>query len=104
MPNPVPTDRPRSLRNALQVTRLNLCVRVLVMTPYRNLSRDSGVLEYESGPDYIKVRYRDGSTYVYDHRAPGQHHVAQMKQRAVAGRGLATYISQNVKKNYSRKE
>lgn len=75
------------------------------MTPYKNLSGDSGVLECETGADYIKVRFKGArETWVYNHQRPGQYHVEQMKQHAVAGRGLATYIAQNVKKNYWRKE
>ena len=74
------------------------------MQPYRNFSGDSGISEYEVGPDYIRVRFAGPAIYVYDHVRPGQHHVNQMKQLAAAGRGLATYISQHVKTAYARKE
>jgi hypothetical protein len=75
------------------------------MISYKNLSGNSGVVAYESGTDYIKLRFKGGSKiYVYDALAPGLTHVEQMKKLAAAGRGLTTYVSQNVRKNYSRIE
>ena len=76
-----------------------------IMTKYKNLSGDSGVFEYEAGSEYIKIRFSGGrKLYVYDYTAPGRSHVEKMKQLAVEGRGLSTYISQMVKKSYSRTE
>lgn len=75
------------------------------MIPYANLSGKSGVVEYEIGGDFIKLRFASSTTiYVYDHSIPGSFHVGQMKQLAIDGRGLSTYVSQNVKKDYSRIE
>ena len=75
------------------------------MTPYGNLSGDSGVAAYSIGDDFIKLQFRHSpKLYVYDAGRPGLAHVTQMQRLAVAGRGLSTYISQNVKKNYSRIE
>jgi hypothetical protein len=75
------------------------------MTKYQNLGGDSNIEEYESGEDYIKVRFRRSSVvYVYDATAPGAEMVAEMKRLAAEGRGLSSYISQQVKSNFSRKE
>jgi hypothetical protein len=74
------------------------------MERYQNLEGDSGVVAFESGADYIKVRFRNGVTYVYDHVTPGEQHVARMHELARAGRGLSTYISQRVRTAYARKE
>lgn len=75
------------------------------MTPYANLSGDSGVLEYEAGPRFIKVRSDNSSAiYVYNYSTPGRNHVELMKELAAKGRGLAMYIAQHVKKCYSRIE
>ena len=72
------------------------------MTPYSNLSGDSGVAAYEIGNDFIKVQFcHSPEVYIYDSAKPGSSHVQQMQRLAVAGRGLSTYISQHVKKNYS---
>jgi hypothetical protein len=75
------------------------------MTPYGNLSSDSGVVAYENGDSFIKVQFRHSpKLYVYNSAKPGSSHVYQMQRLAAAGRGLSTYISQYVKKNYSRIE
>ena len=75
------------------------------MISYSNLSGDSSVLDYELGHDFIKVRFGSSATiYVYDHSRPGVVRVDEMKRLAAAGRGLATYISQQIGEDYSRKE
>jgi hypothetical protein len=74
------------------------------MERYQNVNADSGVEAYETGPDWIKVRFRNGPTYVYDSVKPGAEHVARMQELARAGRGLSTYISQHVQKAFSRTE
>lgn len=74
------------------------------MQNYRNLNGDSPIAEYESGTDYIKVRYRTGQIYVYDHHKAGSGHVAEMQRIAEVGRGLSAYIKRNCNKLYSRKE
>jgi hypothetical protein len=74
------------------------------MERYGNVSADSGVEAYEIGSDWIKVRFRNGPTYVYDSVKPGAEHVVKMQALARAGRGLSTYISQHVQKAYSRTE
>jgi hypothetical protein len=71
---------------------------------YSNLNGDSGVTHYSIGPDVIRVQFQGPTVYVYDYTRPGQHHVDRMKALALAGRGLATYISQHVQKAYARKE
>jgi len=73
------------------------------MQRYRNLSGDSGVRAYECGRDAIKVRFANGETYVYDAQVPGAEDVARMQALAVAGRGLSTYIAQQVRERYARK-
>lgn len=75
------------------------------MQKYANLHGNSGIDSYSSLPTSIKVKFVRGSkVYVYNHVKPGSVHVSKMKELAVAGRGLATYISQNVQKNYASTE
>jgi hypothetical protein len=69
---------------------------------YWNLSGDSGVTAYEIGGDYILIEFRTGRVYRYSHAMAGQNHVEHMKELAVAGRGLSTYISQHVRDHYDR--
>ncbi|SPC11734.1 hypothetical protein [Cupriavidus taiwanensis] len=73
------------------------------MQPYRNLSGESGVVAYELGPEHIRIRFDNGNVYTYDYRRPGRRHVEQMKRLATAGRGLCSYISQEVGKDFADK-
>lgn len=73
------------------------------MERYGNIGRDSGVLEYEIGANYIKVKFSDGSIYLYSYRKPGDYHVEQMKNLAQNGVGLNSYINKNVKHKYESK-
>lgn len=67
------------------------------MKPYRNINGSSGVVLYEIGSDFVRVKFvRDGPVYRYSSARAGKMHVDRMKDLALAGRGLGTYISQNV--------
>ncbi|MDQ1817165.1 hypothetical protein RBA41_28055 [Massilia sp. CCM 9210] len=74
------------------------------MTPYANLSGDSGVQAYRIGARQIAVQFAGGAVYVYTHASAGREHVEQMKLLAQAGQGLATYISRHVHDAYASKQ
>jgi hypothetical protein len=74
-----------------------------VRRPYKDLSAGSGVRYFEPGPGFIRLWFVDGRGYEYDEMKPGRRHVDAMKRRAEGGKGLATYVSQHVKKKYARK-
>ena len=73
------------------------------MSMYLNKSGKSGIRKYDIGNDYIIVHFKSGNKrhYRYDYSKPGQIHVEKMKQLALLGEGLNSYISTTVKKNYS---
>lgn len=75
------------------------------MKTYKNLSGDSGVVAYEIGKSFIKIKF-DGESgiYTYDYKRPGKEQVEHMKRLAVKGQGLSTYISQEVRTNFSSKK
>jgi hypothetical protein len=73
------------------------------MQIYKNLNGNSGVSAYEIGESYIKVQFQDGSIYLYDYVKPGKLDVEAMKQLAIKGSGLNSYIGTHIKKNYSAK-
>ena len=73
------------------------------MARYKNLGGNSGVIEYEIDDDSIVVTFRDGSMYLYNSSRPGRAAVDKMKQLAQRGRGLNSYISRTIRKNYARK-
>jgi hypothetical protein len=74
------------------------------MERYRGVRGDSGVVAYETGPDYIRVRFKHGGTYVYDYASSGKFEVERMRMLAASGEGLATFISKFVKARYARRE
>lgn len=65
------------------------------MVPYLNRNGNSGVVAYEIGTDFIRVQFHDKPPYLYTYDSVGQHNVERMKELAIAGRGLATFISQH---------
>ena len=73
------------------------------MERYKNLSRQSGVTHYELGDDYIRLRFINGSEYIYNDSLPGGDVVDVMKELAVRGRGLSTFVAQEVRERYYRK-
>ena len=74
------------------------------MNPYKNLSEESGVKAYEIQEEGIRVQFLSDDVYYYSNDIPGKKHVDEMKRLAKKGRGLATYISQNIRKNFEYKE
>ena len=74
------------------------------MEPYWDAGGDSGVEAYEYGPDYIRVRFRTGSVYLYTYQSAGPSAIERMKTLARNGNGLNAYISSAVKNGYARRE
>ena len=72
------------------------------MQRYRNLSGESGVVAYAYGDDWIEVEVggRRFRGYRYTARSAGRERVERLKALAEAGRGLASYISREVKGGY----
>ena len=71
------------------------------MTPYKNLSRNSGVVAYEIAPDSIAVEFEDGAIYLYTAESTGRSKLENMKDLAAAGRGLSTFIVRHVRNAYA---
>ncbi len=74
------------------------------MERYSDIDRDSGVVQYESGPDFIRVKFNDSSVYLYTYKSAGSQHIEKMKELAIRGDGLNAYINDYVSKSYERKE
>jgi hypothetical protein len=73
------------------------------MERYRNLGGDSGVVAYEIGDDSIMVQFRDGSLYLYNYQSAGRDNIEHMKELAVSGEGLNSFINRVVRKRYASK-
>lgn len=74
------------------------------MERYGNSSGNSAIVAFEAGDTFIRIKFRDGDTYVYTHDTPGWNHVERMKILARQGSGLLSYINRNVGASYERKE
>ena len=74
------------------------------MKTYKNLSGNSGVVAYEIGRTFIKIKFEgESGIYTYDYKRPGKQLVELMKTLAAKGEGLSTFISQEVGTNFSFK-
>lgn len=65
------------------------------MVPYANRSGESGVLAFEIGTDYILVEFKSGKEryYRYTYASAGEDAIETMKELALAGEGLNSFIS-----------
>ena len=73
------------------------------MEIYRNLAGDSSVVGYELGESTIKVKFTDGSVYLYDNANTGRMNVEEMKRLAREGQGLHGFIKRYVRNDYAEK-
>ena len=65
------------------------------MRPYKSLSgKESGVIAYESGEDFIIVEFRTKEKYYYSYKSAGESTIEKMKAIAKVGKGFSTFISQ----------
>ncbi len=73
------------------------------MQRYLNLNGDSGVSAFEIGPQHLKVAFHDHAEYLYTYNSAGVLHIENMKNLALRGYGLNTYINTHVRKLYESK-
>lgn len=75
------------------------------MTPYENRSGGSGVVSYRLGDDSISIQFLGSDrVYAYTHDSAGEQHVERMKDLAVAGEGLCTYVRRHCIGSFVRDE
>ena len=70
------------------------------MTPYANPK--SGIVAYEYGDDWIRVRYKTGETYEYKSPPIDREHIKTMKGLADSQDDLGTYINTHRDAVYSK--
>ena len=71
---------------------------------YKNLTGRSSVVDFEMGPDWIKVIFSSGWAYTYTNSSAGKNNVTWMKRHAKRGEELCRYIHKYVKYRYENKE
>jgi hypothetical protein len=69
----------------------------------KNNSGTTGVEFYEIEDKDIIVQFVDGSIYRYTYKSAGEEAVEHMKELAIKGKGLTTFINQVVKDKYESK-
>ncbi len=74
------------------------------MERYKNLGGNSGVAAFEIGPDFIRVKFHDGTVYLYTYASAGSRNIERMKRLARNGQGLNSFIDTDVHNLYARKE
>jgi hypothetical protein len=64
------------------------------MKIYRNLHRDSGIVAYDYGPDWIQLQFGlAGKTRTYRAGSIGTDNLNEMKRLADLGTGLTTFLN-----------
>lgn len=78
--------------------------QLLSMEQYKkNNSGATGVEFYEIENDDIIVQFVDGRIYRYSYASAGKEKIERMKQLAIAGAGLSTFIDLYAKDKYESK-
>lgn len=70
------------------------------MKKYLDLHNDSSVIAYEIGDNYIDVMFKNHRIYRYSYSSAGIYKVEKMKNLALQGYGLGSYILLNAKFDY----
>lgn len=73
------------------------------MTQYKNLGGKSTVARYEILKDSMTIRFTDHTVYIYTNQTADPVNIAKMKELAIAGKGLGTFIDANLKDRFLRK-
>lgn len=73
------------------------------MITYKNLGRDSGVIQYDISESAIEVMFKDRMIYLYTYQSAGREIIENMKRLATTGAGLNSYISRIVKTRFFSK-
>lgn len=73
------------------------------MTRYSNKGADSGISAYEIKDDGIIVQFTSGVKYLYNYVSAGSANIEKMKELALIGEGLNSFIMKNAKTSYASK-
>lgn len=82
---------------------MNTPKRTKVFRAYKNLSGDSKVARYELTKDVVTIVFKDRSVYRYSNQSASPENISKMKTLALAGKGLGTFITTNLKDRFARK-
>lgn len=72
------------------------------MTLYSDLGGNSNIYAFSLGVDYVDVQFNGGKVYRYSYNSAGKEKVEQMKNLAIQGHGLNSYIMKYARYDYER--
>jgi hypothetical protein len=73
------------------------------MKRYANKDKTSPITHFAIESDRIVIWYTEiPEPYIYTQSKIGKLHLQELINRAISGRGLSTYINQNVKEKFIR--
>jgi hypothetical protein len=67
------------------------------MERYRDSSGKSAIYGYELLPEGIQIHYKDGTSCLFTNSGSGAQHISRMRQLAIVGYGLSSYIKKYLK-------
>ena len=70
---------------------------------YQNAGGKSKVVRYHIAKDAMTIEFADCSKYIYTNQSATPQNITKMKELAVAGKGLGTFIDKNLKDKFLRK-
>jgi len=70
---------------------------------YKNASGKSTVATYQLMKDAVTIGFASHEKYIYSNQSAGSENVTKMKVLALAGKGLGTFIENNLKEKFARK-
>ena len=73
------------------------------MNCYINRTGESGIKAFKIGVDFIDVLFKDGWIYTYDYNSAGSAKIEKMKELALRGMGLNSFINLYARKLFSLK-
>lgn len=62
---------------------------------YRDVSGNSGIVNFSSGNDFIWIEFKGDKVYLYNSRITGEEAIKELNKKAILGKGLSGFISQN---------
>ena len=73
------------------------------MTRYSNKGKDSGISAYEIKDNSIIVQFSTGVKYLYTYSSAGASNIENMKELAIKGEGLNSFIMKYARTAYASK-
>jgi len=70
---------------------------------YKNLNGDSLVDAYDIDVDYVLIKFKDNTRYLYNVHHTGENNIEILKSLAKEGKGLYHFILENLKKKHAKK-